>query len=118
MNSMYGRVPVQNLSLLGRIAAVAKCGPAYQLRRSSVSVCVCVRACVRACVCVCCVSVCLFLHDREPYENDLADRDAVWRQAGVGSRNHVLDKVYSGATWRIRLNDPSVALTRPYVKLI
>jgi len=36
----------------------------------------------------------------------------------VGPRNHVLDGVHIGATWRIRLNRPCAAAMRPYVKLL
>jgi len=35
----------------------------------------------------------------------------------AGPGNHVLDVVDIGATWQIRLNRPSAAAMRPYVKL-
>jgi len=34
----------------------------------------------------------------------------------VGSKNHALDGVYSGATWRIQLSDPRAAAMRPCVR--
>jgi len=36
----------------------------------------------------------------------------------VGPRNQVLDGMYIGATWRIRLNGPCTAAMRPYDKLL
>jgi len=47
-------------------------------------------------------------------------RDAVWGadlcHSCVGPRNHVIDGVHIGTTWRIRLNDPCAAAMRPYVR--
>ena len=39
-----------------------------------------------------------------------------WTRVGPG--NYALDVVHIGATWRIRLNRPHVAVMRPYVKLL
>jgi len=36
----------------------------------------------------------------------------------VGSGNHVLDGVHIGTTWWIRLNHPSAAAMRLYIKLL
>jgi len=36
----------------------------------------------------------------------------------VGPKNHVLDRVHIGATWRVRFNDSCSAAMRPYVKLL
>jgi len=37
---------------------------------------------------------------------------------GTIPMNHVLDGVHIGATWRIRLNRPCVAVMQPYVNLL
>jgi len=33
-------------------------------------------------------------------------------------RNHVLDGMHIGATWRMLLNDPCIVAMQPYVKLL
>jgi len=36
---------------------------------------------------------------------------------GVGPRKHVLDGIHIGATWRIRLNRPYVAVLQPFCQI-
>ena len=52
-------------------------------------------------------------HDRKPCINGYTDQDAVWDVDlhGSHSRNHVLDGVHMGATWRIRCAVATIIVT-------
>jgi len=83
------------LFLLGHIAVlrmyVRRCGPLLQTEYSVVY-----------------RSVCLSVsHDREPCKKTAEPIEGIWTRAGW--RKHALDRVHTGATWRIRLNRPCAA---------
>lgn len=67
------------------------------------------------CVCVC---VLVLVIPLSPAKMDKTDRDVVWGADIYVDHQKTVIKVHTGASWRIRSNDPYATAMLPCVKLL